>query len=121
MIPQLNAGLKGSSLLNFGFRRGHRWCQSGRRRIMDMRVSIGPASWRFVQKYPSSVLRTSQSFCRALKVFYQTSLLLLCNALCHAYERSLKLLEINNILSISKHGLKVSDKFFHFDLQMDGY
>ena len=121
MIPQLNAELKGSSLLNFGFRRGHCWCASGRRRIMDMRVSIGPASWRFVQKYSSSVLRTLQSLCRALKVFYQTSLLLLCNVFCHVYERSLKLLEIDNISSVSKHEPKSSDKFFRFHLQMDVY
>ena len=65
--------------------------------------------------------KTLQSWCRALKVFYQTSLLPLCNVFCHVYERSLKLLEINNISSVSKHELKSSDKFFHFHLQMGVY
>ena len=79
----------------------------------------------FVQNYPSSVSKTwcrdQKSWCRALKVFYQTSLLPLCNFFCHIYERSLKWLEIDNISSVSRHEPKSSDKVFHFHPQMDGY
>ena len=89
--------------------------------VNNVCVNIGPASLHFVQNYPSSVSKTLQSWCRALKVFYQTSLLPLCNVFCHVYERSLKLLETRNISSVSRHKLKSSDKFFHFHLQMDGY
>ena len=35
MILQPNAGLKGSSLLNFEPRRGHRWSVGGLRSMMD--------------------------------------------------------------------------------------
>ena len=44
----------------------------------------------FAQNYPSSVSKTLQSWCRALRAFYQTSLLPLCNVFCHVYEKSLK-------------------------------
>ena len=73
------------------------------------------------QDYPSSVPKNLQSWCRALRAFYQTSLLPLCHVFFHVYEKSLKWLEIHNILSVSKHGLKSSNKFFHFHLQMDWY
>ena len=78
-------------------------------------------SLHFAQNYPSSVSKTLQSWCRALKAFYQTFLLLLCNVFCHVYERSLKLLETNNISFVSKHELNLSKKFFHSHLQMDRY
>ena len=63
---------------------------------------ISLAFLHFAQNYPSSVSTTLQSRCRALKVFYQRSLLPLCNVFCHVYESSLKLLEIDNISSVSK-------------------
>ena len=55
----------------------------------------------FAQNHPTSVLKTLQSWSRALKVFHQTSLPPLCSVFCHAYEKSLKRLEIGNILSVS--------------------
>ena len=66
--------------------------------ILDLRVGADQhfcvnkelASLHFAQNYPSSVSKTLQSWCRALKVFYQTSLLPLCNVFCHVYEKSLK-------------------------------
>ena len=61
-----------------------------------------------------------KSWCRALRAFYQTFLLPLCNVFCHVYENTLKSLEIDNISSVSKHESKSSNKFFHFHLQMDG-
>ena len=79
----------------------------------------GLASLHFAQNYPSSVSNALQSWCRALRAFYQRSLLLLCNVFCHVCERSLKQLEIDNISSVSTHEPKSSDKFFHFHLQMD--
>ena len=102
------------------------WSVGGRRPIIGAfeikrRHRVGPASMCFVPNYLSSVSKTLQSWCRALKVFHQTSLLPLCNVFYHVYERSLKLLEIDNISSVSKHELKISDKFFHFHLQMDVY
>ena len=72
------------------------------------------ASLHLAQNYPSSASKTLQSWCRVLKVFYQTSLLPLCNVFCHIYERNLKLLEIDNISSAWKHEQKSSNKLFHF-------
>ena len=76
-------------------------------------------SLHFSQNFPCSVSKTLQSWCRALKVFYQISLLPLCDAFCHVYERNLKLLKIGNISSVSKHELKSSDRLFRFHLQMN--
>ena len=84
-------------------------------------VNSRSASLHFAQNYPSSVSNTLQSWCRTLKVFYQTSLMPLCNVFCHVYEKSLIWLEIDNISSVSAHEPKSSDKFFCFHLQMDGY
>ena len=42
------------------------------------------------RNYPSSVSKTLQSECRALRIFYQTPLLRLCIVLCHVYEKTLK-------------------------------
>ena len=86
---------------------------------LKLSINIGLVSLCFVQIYPSSVSKTLQSWSRALKVCHQTSLLPLCNVFYHDYERSLKLLEIDNISSVSKHEPKSSNKFFHFHLQMD--
>ena len=60
------------------------------------------ASLHFAQNYLSSVSKILQSCYRALKVFYQTSLLSLCNLFCQVYERSLKRLKIDNI---SRHDM----------------
>ena len=51
---------------------------------------MGLASLDFAQNDPSSASKTLQAWCGALKFFYQTSLLPLCNDFCHIYERSLK-------------------------------
>ena len=40
----------------------------------------------FAQNYPNNVSKTLQSWCRALRAFYQTSLLPLCNVFYHVYE-----------------------------------
>ena len=97
-------------------RRGHFFVSN-----IKLSVNIGPASLHFVQNYPSSVSKTLQSWCRALKDFRCTPWLLLCNVFYHAYKRSLKLLEIDKISSVSKHEPKSSEKFFHFHLEMDKY
>ena len=66
-------------------------------------INIELTSLHFAQSYSGAVSKTLQSWYRALKTFYQTSLLPLCNVFCHVHEKSLKLLRIGNILFVSKH------------------
>ena len=84
-------------------------------------LNLEPVSLHSAQNCSSSVLKTLQSRCRALKVFYQTSLMPLWNVFYHVYEKNLKWLEIVNISSVSKLELNSSNKFFRFNLQMDVY
>ena len=70
---------------------------------ITLSVNIGLASLHYAQNYPSTVSKTLQLWCWAFKAFYHTSLLPLCNVFCHAYEKSLKWLEIGYISSLSKH------------------
>ena len=85
--------------------------------VSDIKLSINIelASLNFAQNFSSSVSKTLQSWYRALKAFCQTSLLPLCNVFCHVHEKSLKLLGIDKISSVSKH----EPEFFRFHLQMD--
>ena len=95
----------------------HMWAGADRHFCVNVKL----ASLHYDQNCPSSVPKTLQSWCRALRDFYRTSLLPLCNAFCHVYEKSLKRLEIDNISSVSKHEPKSNVKFLHFHPQMDGY
>ena len=84
----------------------HKIKRPSTKEIYQHRTSL--VSLHFAQNYPSNVSKTLQSWCRALKVFYQTSLPPSCNVFCNVYERSLNLLETDNISSASKHAINSS-------------
>ena len=79
------------------------------------------ASLHFARNYSRNVSKTLQSWCASVILFPKTSVLPWCDLFYDAYEKSLKALEINCILSESRYVRQPNNWLVNIHPQMDVY